>query len=97
MPKQACLDGSGVPRDSPDEGHSPWDFALITSGKARSPVFYFRFYFYFILLGTCGPIYALSMLCCRYLVDGVEPFPLPDRAKLVLISSPEDNCHEARL
>ena len=26
---------TGVPHDSPLEGQSPWDFALITPGKAR--------------------------------------------------------------
>ena len=37
--------GSGVPRDSPLEGHSRWDFASITSGKARSSEIYFVFRF----------------------------------------------------
>ena len=41
MPKQACLYGSGAPRDSPLEGHSLWEFAVITLGRARNSVFYF--------------------------------------------------------
>ena len=41
MPKQACLYGSGVPRDSPLEGNTPWDFALITPGFAKPGVLYF--------------------------------------------------------
>ena len=36
MPEQASLFGSGVPLDSPLEGHSLWDLALITPGFARS-------------------------------------------------------------
>ena len=37
-PNRLCLYGSGVPRDSPLEGHSshsPWDFALVTPGKSQ--------------------------------------------------------------
>ena len=40
---QACLHKTGVPHDSPLEGQSPWDFALITPGKARRCLFYFIF------------------------------------------------------
>ena len=40
-PSRLAFYGSGVPRDSPLEGHSLWDFALITTGKARSSAFYF--------------------------------------------------------
>ena len=36
---------SGVPLDSPLEGHSLWDSALITPGLARSYLFYFFFNF----------------------------------------------------
>ena len=34
-PRQACLHGSGVPRDSPPEGHSPRDFASIAPGVSQ--------------------------------------------------------------
>ena len=37
--------GSGVPQDSPLEGHSLWDFALTTPGPARSSLYYFILYF----------------------------------------------------
>ncbi len=39
----SCLHKTGVPYDSPLEGQSPWDFALITPGKARRGLFYFIF------------------------------------------------------
>ena len=41
MPKQASLLESGVPLDSPLEGHLLWDFASTTPGTARSSLFYF--------------------------------------------------------
>ena len=41
MPEQASLLRSGVPLDSPLEGHSLWDLALIVPGLARSYLFYF--------------------------------------------------------
>ena len=53
MPKQACLYWSGVPRNNPLEGRSPWDFASIAPGKARSPVFYLIF-LYFLFYFTTG-------------------------------------------
>ena len=42
---QVCLQKTGVPYDSPLEGQSPWDFALITPGKARRCLFYFILFF----------------------------------------------------
>ena len=47
IPRQVRLCGSGVPHDSPLEGHSLWDFALTTPGPARSSLFFFLFYFIF--------------------------------------------------
>ena len=44
MPEQAGLFRSGVPLDSPLEGHSLWDLALITPGFARSYLFYLIFH-----------------------------------------------------
>ena len=41
MPEQARLFRSGVLLDSPLEGHSLWELALITPGLARSYLFYF--------------------------------------------------------
>ena len=41
MPEQASLFRTGVPLDSPLEGHSLWDLALITPGSARSYLSYF--------------------------------------------------------
>ena len=49
MPGQARLPESGVPHDSPLVGHSLRNFALITTGSARSFVFYF-IVFYFMLM-----------------------------------------------
>ena len=40
-PEQASLFGSGVPLDSPLEGHSLWDLALITAGFARTDLCHF--------------------------------------------------------
>ncbi len=41
---------TGVPRDSPLEGQSMWDFASITLGCAKRSLFYFIL-FYFISIG----------------------------------------------
>ena len=65
MPKQACLYGSGVRRDSPLEGQSLWE-ALITPGKARSSVFYF------ILFCLILPIIGSFVIgCATYILSGV--------------------------
>ena len=50
MPKQACLYGSDVPRDSPLEGHLQWNFALIMPGSARSSLFDFFISFPYLTL-----------------------------------------------
>ena len=44
MPKQACLHGSGVSRDSALMGHLPWNFAAIMPGSARNSSILFLFY-----------------------------------------------------
>ena len=41
MPEQASLFKTGIPLDSPLEGHLLWDLASITPGLARSHLFYF--------------------------------------------------------
>ena len=43
IPRQVRLRGSGVPHDSPLEGHSLWDFALTTAWLSQefSILFYF--------------------------------------------------------
>ncbi len=41
----ACLHRTGVPHDSPLEGQSPWDFALITPGVAYFVLFHVIFPF----------------------------------------------------
>ena len=58
MPEQASLFRSGVPLDSPLEGHSLWDLALITPGSelalSQPGVVYFIFILlYFILFTLC--------------------------------------------
>ena len=45
MPEQASLFRSGIPCDSPLNGHSLWGLTFITPGLARSYLFYF-FNFY---------------------------------------------------
>ena len=61
----ACLHRTGAPHDSPLklEGQSPWDFALITPGKAR------RCLFYIIFVG-CG-----CFLCGRRWAGDKQPIP----------------------
>ena len=39
---------SGVPRDSPLEGQSMWDFASITLGCAKRSLFYFILFYFFM-------------------------------------------------
>ena len=45
MPEQAGLFGSGVPLDSPLEGHLLGDLALLTPGFARSYLIYFVLFY----------------------------------------------------
>ena len=61
---QTCLHGSGVLRDSPLEGHSPWDFASITPGSARNSLFYF--------------VLVCFVLFCEHRLDLDLDLKLPD-------------------
>ena len=53
MPEQASLFRSGVPLDSPLEGHLLWDLALITPGLAR-PGLARRYLYYSLLAHVSG-------------------------------------------
>ena len=75
MPEQASLFRSGVRLDSPLEGHSRWDLALITPGLARStPLHCIAFYsilfysilFYSILFYSILFYSILFYFHCRY-------------------------------
>ena len=76
---QTGMYGSGVPRDSPLEGHLPWDFALITPGKARSSVFNFNLFYGWLrtqrcILASPPPCSSLRRLEHMH-VENVRIFP----------------------